>query len=72
MEYKNGKAGSGTKIHVVSVFTRPSDGLVIESILCGSQQFNGTGKGSLNRTSTYNPDTVNCKKCIKQLLEKRV
>lgn len=64
---KIGKAGSGNKIHVVSVFTRPSDGLVIESIYCGAQHFNGSGKGTLSRTAEFDVTKVTCKRCLKNL-----
>jgi hypothetical protein len=66
-ESKIGKAGSGSKVHIVSVFVRPSDGLVIESIFCGAQQFNGSGNGKLNRTSEFDIQKVTCKRCLKKL-----
>lgn len=63
---KIGKAGNGDKIHIVSVFTRPSDGLVISSIFCGAQQFNGSGNGQLNGMSDFDQTKVTCKKCLKR------
>lgn len=63
---KMGKAGSGTKIHVVDVFIRPVDGLVINSIYCGAQQFNGTGNGHLNRLQDLDTSKVTCKRCLKR------
>lgn len=63
---KMGKAGNGSKIHVVDVFTRPSDGLIINSIYCGAQQFNGSGNGSLNRMAELDLAKVSCKRCLKR------
>lgn len=67
---KIGRAGSGSKVHVVDVFVRPSDGLVIESIFCGAQQFNGSGHGHLTRTSEFDVTKITCKKCLKNLTKK--
>ena len=64
---KIGKAGSGSKVHIVSVFIRPIDGAVIQSIFCGAQQFNGSGNGSLSRVNDFDQTKVTCKRCLKNL-----
>lgn len=64
---KIGKAGNGSKVHVVSVFTRLSDGSVFESIFCGAQQFNGTGNGSLRGSREFDLTKVTCARCLKNL-----
>lgn len=64
---KIGRAGSGDKIHIVSVIVRPSDGETFESIFCGAQQFNGSGHGHLSRSAEFDANKVTCKKCLKML-----
>lgn len=66
---KMGKAGNGDKIHIVSIFIRPSDSLEIAIILCGAQQFNGSGNGSLNRMADLDQTKVTCKRCLKRLIK---
>lgn len=66
-----GKAGSGDKIHVVSMFQR-AEGDVIESIYCGAQQFNGTGNGQLRRSYPFDATKITCKRCLKRLSERKV
>lgn len=63
---KIGKAGNGTKTHVVSVFTRPDDGTTVSIIVCGAEQFNGSGNGSLNRLQDLDLTKVSCKRCLKK------
>ena len=65
-----GRAGSGSKVHVVDVFVRPSDGLEIKSIFCGAQQFNGSGHGHLTRSYPFDESKVTCKKCLKNIQKK--
>jgi len=66
---KIGRAGNGNKIHVVSEFIRPADGMLILGIYCGAQQFNGSGNGQLRRVSEYDRSKVTCKNCIKRIEE---
>jgi len=63
---KIGKAGNGEKVHIVDVYTNPHDTSVIMGIYCGSQQFNGTGNGTLRRVSEFVAEKVTCKKCLKK------
>jgi hypothetical protein len=67
---KMGKSGSGTKMHVVDVFTRQDDGTVINTILCGAQQFNGSGNGHLNALRDMDLTKITCKRCLKRATEK--
>ncbi len=70
-EKKIGRAGSGEKVHVVSVSVRHSDGAVIESIYCGAQQFNGSGNGHLSRTAPFDQSKVTCKRCLSNLTKEK-
>ncbi len=69
---KIGKAGNGNKIHAVSEFTRMSDNAYITTIICGAQQFNGSGNGQLNKLQNYDATKISCKKCLKLIKEGRV
>lgn len=66
---KLGKAGRGEAIHVVNIFERPSDGLIIEGIYCGAMTSNGSGYGRPNRLRDFDESKVTCKKCLKRLKE---
>ena len=62
-ELKIGRAGNGSKIHVVSVLYR-DDGLVIPGIYCGAQPMNGSGFGSVRKISEFDMSKVTCLKCL--------
>jgi hypothetical protein len=65
MNYKMARAGSGGKTHLVHTGTNVS-GIDFAIILCGSQQFNGSGNGQLNRLQDLDLTKITCKRCLKR------